>query len=74
MNTEDSLIIQAIKSKTYYSHSYNKQSFIDTIMEYFDDGEELIVDKSIVADDSAAKFLYYIKQMQETHKEDPYCF
>ena len=71
---QDRLILKDIKAKTNYGFLYNKQSFIDTVMECFDDGEELIVDKNIVADDSAAKFLYYIKSMQETHKEDPYCF
>ena len=64
------LIQKDIKKHTDLGEDYNRDSFVDTIMDYFYDNEDLIVDSSKSPKDRDVKYLQLMKLMQDKNRHE----
>jgi len=68
--TQESLIQQDIKFHTDLGEEYNRQSFEDAILDYFNDDEDLMVDTSKSIKDKDVKYLQLMKLMQDKNRHE----
>ncbi|MFQ6724413.1 MAG: hypothetical protein ACLRFE_03685 [Clostridia bacterium] len=65
---QESLIQKDIKKHTDLGEEYNRTSFEETILDYFNDDEDLVVDLSKSAKDIDVKYLQLMKLMQDKNR------
>ena len=65
---QETLIQKDIKTRTDLGEEYNRQSFEDTILDYFNDDENLIVDHSKSIKDPDIRYLQLMKLMQDKNR------
>ena len=70
MNKKERLIAKDIKAHTDLGEDYNRESFEDTILDYFNDDEDLVVDFTKSPKDSDVKYLQLMKLMQDKNRHE----
>ncbi len=65
---KERLIQKSIKSHTDLGEEYNRNSFEDTILDYFNDDEDLVVDLTKSPKDKDVKYLQLMKLMQDKNR------